>query len=98
MINTFEQAGNSILHDFEFKGLKIDYTTEKAKLFFVDTNSMDKEIVVSKLVFACFEHSEKWGKGRYVVSSQVDKISTTIAEPKIVLNSGDTISIRFTIT
>ena len=85
--------GNSILHDYEIGRLDVNYSDGTVFFQFVDSEKIKKTYIVKQFISIYFTKNEEWGKGKYVVSSEVScKNGIWIIE--IQLNSGDICSVK----
>lgn len=85
--------GNSVLHDCEIGKTEIDYSEGTVSFQFIDSKQEKREYVIKQFISICFTRNEEWGKGKYVVSSDVS-FDNGICVIKIQLNSGDICTVR----
>lgn len=84
---------NSGLHDYEFISISVDYVKANIYILLNDLKCNRINLSIEGFTDLRITHREPWGKGTYIVSSDMEKIDKThiIFE----LNSGDTIHIEF---
>lgn len=83
---------NSCLHDYEICKLEIDYSLGTILFKFLDETRQLKSCLIDKFLYVSFDKKEPWGKGKYVVYSDIySEDDTWVIE--IQLNSGDTCKI-----
>lgn len=79
---------NSNIHDYYLKNIKINYSEAIVDMDFIDLKNQLCSITICNIISVSMLHEEPWGKGTYVVSSDVD-IQDGVANIEIQLNSGD---------
>lgn len=85
---------DSGLHDYKIDLISIDYTASKLVIMLKDLNGGDAELVVCTFSELNITHNEPWGKGSYIVSSELTSEGgreTMLLE----LNSGDSITVKY---
>ena len=80
--------GNSVLHDYEIGKMEINYSEGTVFLQFIDLKQAKKEYLIKQFISINFTKNEEWGKGKYVISSNVF-FDNGIWIIEIQLNSGD---------
>ena len=85
---------SSGLHDARFMGLYADYDNAWVRLALVDKTNEPMEIYVKDVISMNMTRNEPWGKGSYVVASDISE-NEDHSLLTIELNSGDVIAIRF---
>ena len=85
---------DSGLHDYKIDLISIDYTASKLVIMLKDLKGGDAELVVCPFSELNITHDEPWGKGSYIVSSELTSEGgreTMLLE----LNSGDSITVKY---
>lgn len=85
--------GNSVLHDYEIGKIEINYSEGTVSFQFIDSKQEKKDYVVKKIVSINITKNEKWGKGKYIVSSDVS-YNNGMWIIELQLNSGDICTVR----
>lgn len=84
---------NSALHDYKVEKIEIDYPKGSIILQFIDLKNKNIKIQINKFYLIEFTNYEEWGKGTYVVSSDIIS-KNGIYDIEIQLNSGDKCNIK----
>jgi len=94
-INLVEHSG---LHDYEIIEMNINYNNATVVLQLRSPSGELSQLTINNFVLFKINHEEEWGKGKYVVSSdlELNDISKTY-DLEIQLNSGDIIFISYKI-
>ncbi|WP_419505060.1 hypothetical protein [Allofournierella sp.] len=95
-MNSLSMATNSGLHDYELVDISINYN--QANIFLRMKTPQGKQFLLTVENFVDFKitHTEKWGKGKYICSSDIKQSQTSRkSKLEIKLNSGDEIEICF---
>ncbi|MGN0160577.1 MAG: hypothetical protein ACI4AQ_04225 [Lachnospiraceae bacterium] len=82
MMDIEKLFGDSALHDCKMEKIEIDYPKGTILLQFLTPKNEINKIIIRQFFEIEFTNKEEWGKGTYVVSSDV-------------FNSGDIINIEF---
>ena len=85
---------DSGLHDYKIDLISIDYTASKLVIMLKDLKGGDAELVIQPFSELNITHDEPWGKGSYIVSSELTSEGgreTMLLE----LNSGDSITVKY---
>ena len=85
--------GDSTLHDYKMEKMEIDYVKGTILLQFLDSKNEIKKITIRQFIEIEFTNKEEWGKGTYVVSSDVFNMDNTI-NIELQFNSGDICRIK----
>ena len=85
---------DSGLHDYKVISVRIDYDTSAVEIALNDLHQKRVNIVIEKYTDLKISNRELWGKGTYIVSSDIRQIND-VTIMTIELNSGDIISIEF---
>lgn len=80
--------GNSVLHDYEIERIEINYSEGTIFFQFTDSGQKKQNYEIKQFISINFTKNEEWGKGKYVVSSDVSW-NDGICIIEIQLNSGD---------
>lgn len=93
-MNAVEKVfGNSALHDYKMEKMEIDYPKGTIVLQFLNLRNTIKKFTIRQFIGIEFTNKEKWGKGTYVVSSDVFYIDN-ILNIELQFNSGDFCKIK----
>lgn len=79
---------NSRIHDYELKSINVNYEDSIIHMEFRDDKLKLCNICIENFLSFHIEHEEAWGKGKYVLSSEVET-RDGIYVIEIQLNSGD---------
>ena len=86
--------GDSNLHDYKMEKIEIDYPKGTILLEFLDSKNEIKNIIIRQFIEIEFTNKEEWGKGTYVVSSDVFNTGDILIV-EIQFNSGDICKIKY---
>ena len=92
-MNKSNLISNSGLHDYRVISLRIDNDTSIIEITLTDLHQKRVSILIERFTHLKITNREPWGKGTYIVSSDIRQIkdATIII---IELNSGDIIHIE----
>ncbi|MBR1423812.1 MAG: hypothetical protein IJ571_10280 [Ruminococcus sp.] len=93
-MNELKQISNSGLHDYKVISVHIDNDTSTIEIALTDLHQKRVNILIDKFINLKISNREPWGKGTYIVSSDIQQIKD-VTIMIIELNSGDIISIEF---
>lgn len=93
-MNESKQISNSGLHDYKVISVRIDNDTSTIEIALTDLSQKRVNILIEKFINLKISNREPWGKGTYIVSSDIQQIKD-VTIMIIELNSGDIISIEF---
>lgn len=85
--------GDSVLHDYRMEKMEIDYPKGVIILHFLDFKNELKSFVIKQFLSVEFTNKEEWGKGTYIVWSDVFD-TDEICDIEIQFNSGDICKIK----
>lgn len=85
---------NSNIHDYELSDIFINYQEDVIRMEFIDCKNEFCEIYIPHFISFSLSREEVWGKGKYVVSSDVN-IHDGIYILEIQLNSGDKCVVKY---
>ena len=85
--------GNSVLHDCEIGRIEINYSEGTIFFQFIDSKHKKINYMIEQFISINFTKNEEWGKGKYVVSSDVSCYDG-IWIIELQLNSGDVCNIK----
>ena len=71
MMDIEKLFGDSALHDCKMEKIEIDYPKGTILLQFLTPKNEINKIIIRQFVEIEFTNKEEWGKGTYVVSSDV---------------------------
>lgn len=84
---------DSVLHDYRMEKIEIDYPQGTVLLQFHDSKNKIMNVIIRRFIEIEFTNKEKWGKGTYVVSSDVLKFDDFFVI-ELQFNSGDICNIK----
>ncbi|MBR5684491.1 MAG: hypothetical protein IKW96_14650 [Ruminococcus sp.] len=93
-IITESMAADSGLHDYETVSFCVDYSASRVEIYLRDARGCGAELVICPFSELNITHREPWGKGSYIVSSEL-LIEENDKALSFELNSGDSITIRY---
>ncbi len=93
-MNELQRISNSGLHDYKLISVSIDYDTSIIEISLTDLHQKRVNILIEKFTDLRISNKEPWGKGTYIVSSDIQQIKDATIMI-IELNSGDIIHIEF---
>lgn len=93
MNDLFAQIKDSKLHDYELLTILVDYSNANIKVQLCSPRGTQGIINIDGFIEFSISHTEKWGKGTYIVSSEIVEKDMT-SEINIELNSGDVITFQ----
>ena len=85
--------GDSALHDWKMEKIEIDYPQGTILLQFLTSKNETKNIMIRQFSEIQFTNKEDWGKGTYVVSSDISNLGAII-NIELQFNSGDICKIK----
>ncbi|MGN0245377.1 MAG: hypothetical protein ACI4DK_05380 [Lachnospiraceae bacterium] len=93
MMDIEKLFGDSALHDYKMEKIEIDYPKGIILLQFLTPKNEIKKIIIRQFFEIEFTNKEEWGKGTYVVSSDVFNLGDII-NIELQFNSGDICKIK----
>jgi hypothetical protein len=93
-MNESKLISDSGLHDYKLRSVRIDNDTSVIEIALTDLHKKRVNILIEKFTDLKISNREPWGKGTYIVSSDIRQIKDAVIMT-IELNSGDIIHIEF---
>lgn len=90
------EVKKSGLHDYEIVEIRVDYNKAVVNIYLKSPLGGNYELAIENFVSFEITHEERWGKGKYVCSSEIgyNEISKFYLL-EIELNSGDQIIVKY---
>lgn len=96
-IQGLELFENSGAHDYEIEWININYVEAEIILKLKNSKNKSYDFYIKEFKYFNITHKEKWGKGKYICDSDLKQSdSDDLYVLEITLNSGDEITIQFT--
>lgn len=91
----YEKIANSGLHDYELVSIAVSYSEGEIVITLRTPENVDESIQISDFASFKISHQEPWGRGKYIVFSNLYRIKAGLTLCEMELNSGDIVQIEF---